>query len=258
VRQRLDLSKNQTRVPKSKQTPAELTRLVLLVKDGDKDAQDDLWWRMRPLVYRLSMKYGHGSGGGDGHTRYPEDLREEILQEAWIGLADAVARWEPDHDGGMSFWSYATGRITFAIKEWQGANSGSVSLKRWQWELLWRIQKALEAADVYDWELLSKEHLHAITGVKSAYELLWARQSKLGSVFEDEVAGYQSAEADYWDAQDADQWADILAWLRGLEGIPQEYWEEATYWKLEQMGMAGEIEAALLVERREYILEDRT
>lgn len=248
--QYLDLSKNQDPVPKRLQTPAELTKLVRLAQGGDTTATADLYWRMRPLVYHISLKYGHR------HGDHKTEARQEILQQAWSGLAEAMSRWDPDHPVGKTFWSYASTSITFAVKMHLGAVTGGVPMSRYNYEQYVRIVQSLEAAGVADWETLSRDALHAITGVRGAQDIMRALQSKQGHIVDDDLrTSAASAEDAYLDEMAQEQWAEVVAWLRGLEAIPFERWEEATYWKLEQLGLAGTIEAQQLIDNLDTILE---
>ena len=248
MRQHLDLSKNQVPVPRHLQKPAELSRLAVLAQQGDERAKEDLYWRMRPLVYRLALKYGHGSDG-DGHGRYSEEQRREILQEAWAGLADAVQRWDPDHPGGLRLWTVASYRITIAIKHWQAQNSGSLSMTRHAWESAWRIQGKLDALGIVEWETLTDEALKAHTGEASAGPILRARQTKGGHLEELEAAevdpvGHSSpsAEDEYMGRAETDAHQELAAYL--LRMGAWRLTEEDVYWKLEALGLAGELEAA--------------
>jgi len=251
----LDLSKDQAPVPKHLQTPEELSRLALLAQQGDADAMMELFWRVRPLAYNMALKFGHGRGSEEGHEWYSDEERRDILQAAWVGLAEAVSRWDPDHPKGKGFWSVASYRIDIEIKEWQGRNTGSVPTSRFNWEQRGRSQRALEAQNVPEWEALGRDDLHAITGIRGAYDILRAFQGKQGHVNDEDLEKHSpSAEEAYWADQDEAALHDLLQWLHDLEAIPEERWEEAVYWKLEQLGLAGNIEAAELVELREVII----
>lgn len=247
----LDLSKHQDPVPKWMQTPEELSRLAVLAQGGDEKAQEDLYWRMRPLVYRLSMKYGG--------ERYNQEQQAEILQEAWVGLADAVQRWDPDHDGGLRFWTVASYRITIAIKHWQSTNSGALGMTRYAWESAWRIQQKLDQAGVVEWEALTDEELKAITGEASAGSILRARQAKQGHLQDNEAdeAGPTASAEDVWlGAAEENSMQGLTAWLDQQD--PYTLDEESVYWALEALGLAGELEAADVLKAWITMQEDET
>lgn len=254
-------------VPEEMQTQAEFERLVKLARAGDQDALLDIYWRASPLVFNLAIKYGHGGGGPEGHTRYNHAQREEIRQEAWAGLQEAINLYDPakrtKNGRALKFWTVVSYRITNSIKEWQAKNSGGLPMPKQAWEDAWRIQKALDNANLVEWESLSDEALKAATGKHSAGAILRARRSKAGHVEEDELAGasWSTVDNTSMGAEDAhfyverfNQWQELSGWLQGLDAIPRERWEDAVYWKLEQLELAGDIEAAKLIEYRDVIL----
>ena len=247
---------NEERRPKELSQQEALLPLILEAQNGDAEAMEELAWRVAPLVYRIAIKYGHGH---DNSERYNEAQRREILQEAWVGFLDAVQRYDPNHASGLRFWTVASYRITIAIKHWQAENSGALPMTRTAWEQAHRIDKALEASEV-TWETLSAEELREVTGVHSAGAILRARQTKQGHLEADELFTWGttdhstgSAEEEYLDEFEDDLGPALLEWLDCL--VPGREWEEATYWELERLGLAGEVEVADLFKTFQDILE---
>lgn len=228
------------------------------VQNGNKLALEELMWRMRPLVMNLANKYSYGTGSLT-HERYSKEQWQEIQQEAWAGLMDAVERYDPKHPAGKPFWTVAGYRITHHIKEWQGAHSGSLRLPREAWRQAWHIDKTLEAEGMEEWEQYTDVELAAITGVHSAGPILRARTEGF-TLFDDDQDNHrrhQSAEDEFWEAQEASLASDLLDWLEGLENVPEGLWEDAVYHKLVQLDLDGEVEAADLLRQREALLEQR-
>lgn len=241
-------------VPKSLQTPAELSRLAVLAQQGDEEAMLDLMWRMKPLVINLALKYGHGKTA-EGHGRYNEAQRYEITQEAWVGFFEAVKRWDPNHPAGKSLWTVAGYRIGIAIKHWQASNSGGLGLTRHAWERAYAIDKALEEAGMQEWEAYSDTELKAATGVHSAGAILRARKPghSLLPQDADNIRHYQSAEDDYLEVQELTTREALLTWLREHPSAT----EDDVYWQLEDLGLAGELEAQAVLEAWQAMQEEQ-
>ena len=247
-------------MPRELQTQEELVPLVIAAQQGDAAAMEELAWRVQPLIRNLSMKYGvSGAKTTDrvaaGHGRYSGEQLEEIIQEAWYGFVDAVERYDPEHPKAKSFWTVVGYRVKEAIQQWQSKNSGGIGMPRRAWQTAWNIDEELEAARVTEWEKLTDAELKEVTGVHSAGPILRARTPG-HTLFEDDEE-YQrrtpSAEDDYLNLNEHFRNMQLLGWLEGLRDIPEEHWEAATYWLLEHLGLAGELEAQDVVDRwRQY------
>jgi DNA-directed RNA polymerase specialized sigma subunit len=247
-------------VPKALQTQAELLPLVVAAQQGDTAAMEELAWRVRPLVYSLAIKYGRGFGAKAvdqeyGLSRYNKAARDEMLNEAWVGFLEAVERYNPDHPSGKPFWTVVGYRARQNMLTWQARNSGGVPMPQQAFQDAWHIDKALEKAGVVLWEELTKEQLAELTGRNNAYEILWARHESLSLLpgTQDVYQAAPSAEQEYFDAPGVG--LELWRWLQGLDDIPAEHWEEATYWKLEQLGLADQVEAQALLDMRDELLQ---
>jgi len=274
-------------VAKELQTQAALLPLVKGAQSGNAADLEELAWRVRPLVYNLAMKYGRGhrqtntydqNAGGQrsrkragakniygpdywGTDRYGREGRAEIVQEAWAGFSEAVERYDPDHPAGKPFWTVVSYRVTKHIKRYLALTSGAVPMTAQAWEDAWNIDKALEAEGIVEWEKLSDDALFELTGKRSAGAILRARTPghTLFETDEEKQDVTHSAEAEYFtEVAEPAEADELLEWLRALDGIPQEHWEEATYWKLEQMGLADDVEAQELIDKRDEILQEAT
>lgn len=242
-------------VPRELQTQDALLPLVEGAQAGDADSMRELSRRMRPLVMNLVRKYRHGKLR-EGHGRYNHEDREEIEQEAWLGLMDAVERYDANHPAGKPFWTVAGYRITEHIMQWQARNSGAVPLPKRQWTRAYQIDKALEEQGMEQWEEFSDDDLAAATGVRSAGPILRARTKgiTLFTQAEDTHEATSTAEEDYWQEESAGWVGELVTWLDGLDAIPEDKRLEAVQHKLAALGL--DLPAHLVLERRNKILEE--
>jgi hypothetical protein len=258
-------------VPRELQTQEALLPLVVAAQAGDAEAVRELAWRVRPLVYNLAAKYGRGIARDKdahvdarasaraqdyGHDRYNKSERTELLNEAWVGFLEAVERYDPTHPSGKKFWTVVGYRATQHMKTWQAQNSGGMPMPAQAFSDAWHIDKALETAGVVEWESLTKEQLAELTHKNNAYEILKARKASLTLLpgTQDEHQAAPSAE-DVYLAHPDGLGLELWRWLQDLDDIPAEHWEEATYWKLEQLGLADQVEAQTLLDMRDELLQ---
>jgi len=230
------------------QQPAELHPLVLRVQElGEEEDVQELAWRMKPLVINLALKYGDGKTA-DGHNRYTEAQRHEMTQEAWVGLFDAVERYDPEIQGKdgkpKPFWTVAGYRIGRAIQVWQAQNSGGIKLTRHAWEQAYRIDRTLEAAGLEEWEEASDKELKEATGVPSAGDILRARKPGHTLYQEDAEAASVSPSAEDEALSSEDPKLQLADWLLAAEELT----EHDVYSKLEALGLADEVEAQHVLE----------
>lgn len=71
-------------------------QLVALIRAGENEADNmlQLWQQNRGFVYKMAMKY-------QGYAEI-----DDLMQEGYLGLCEAVRQYEPDNDAG--FLTYAT------------------------------------------------------------------------------------------------------------------------------------------------------
>ena len=188
-------------VPEHLQTQEELARLVQEAQGGSEEAKRQLTYRMRPLVVNVARRYQKAEGHtGRYYNRQDED---DIEMAAWIGLWEAVERYDVNHIEGKKFWTVANYRITHHVREWVARNSGSISMPRKAWRQAYDIDMALEREGMQDWEQYTAEELKDATGVKSAEAILNARRNAWQiDADRDDLTTSQSAEEEYMGALD--------------------------------------------------------
>lgn len=94
-------------------TNEELHRLY---REGDEDARDKLWVRNLPFCIRMASK----------RIRSCRETLDEVLSDAYTGLADAIRRYRPD--AGVRFISAASYSIRVAIIRGRHRRMNLVSL----------------------------------------------------------------------------------------------------------------------------------
>jgi len=179
-------------------TKAELNAVALMAKVGNPSATHELGVLMQPFVlsYVKSIR-------GD----YSSEARNDIVLAAWLGVWEALERWNPDE--GTKFNTYAHWWIRGEVQRWLAGNSGVLSVPREAWANARRIERivyddtegAVVPAEMPDSELASVSFPVGSRGakrsVKSAGDLFRARQAPYASDDLDSNRSAQSAEEDY-------------------------------------------------------------
>jgi len=103
-------------------TKEEMNTIAAEAVKGDRQARHDLGELMQPFVigYVRTIR-------GD----YSRDQRNEITQAAWLGVAEALDRWDTSKD--VKFNTYAHFWIKGEVNKWLAQNSGVLSLPRTAW-----------------------------------------------------------------------------------------------------------------------------
>lgn len=103
-------------------TKEEMNTIAAEAVKGDMQARHDLGELMQPFVinYVRTIK-------GD----YSRDQRNEITQAAWLGVAEALDRWDVTKD--VKFNTYAHFWIRGEVNKWLAQNSGVLALPRTAW-----------------------------------------------------------------------------------------------------------------------------
>lgn len=103
-------------------TKEEMNAVALRASEGDMDARHRLGEMMQPFVigYVRTIK-------GD----YTRDQRNEITQSAWLGVAEALSRWDSSKE--VKFNTYAHFWIKGEVNKWLAGNSGVLPLPRTAW-----------------------------------------------------------------------------------------------------------------------------
>ena len=209
------------------QTEEYLRPLVRLAKMGDREASEELVRVMRPLVKTLVKT-----------ENYTPDQMAEQEGAGWVGLWEAVNRYDEHHEAGKTFWLVAWYRIRHEIQEWLARNSGAVPMPRSSaWQKAQDIDFELAAyADQYPEQpfpeqTLSDDELDEVTGVRNTRSILLARAESMPFdpllAEDDELPWSDSAEDAYFDGSEADLDRATLAFLVLLDDLDPEEWEGA-------------------------------
>ena len=174
------------RVSKEDQTRERLHALAIAAQLGDSTAVRELTRVMAPMIKAQINKIGTG---------YRERHAEELSQVAHVGLYEAIARFDPEHNPS-SFWSFAWWRIRAEITDYLAANAGALPVPHNAWHA---AGKADQYADLIGREAmdLSDEELKEATDVRFARAALLARTGAA------EIIEFDHAtEADFYDDDD--------------------------------------------------------
>lgn len=182
---------------------AERARLL-----GDEHSKAELGEMMQPFVIGYLRRIG-GS--------YTLEQRHEMTQAAWLGVWDALSRWQND---GRKFSGYAYFYMHGEVQKWLAANTGVIPVPRQAWANAKSLESiVLEESDgekmPYD---LSDAELADIQfdrdagnrrRVASAGDLFRARRDAYVVAEDFEPRGAQPAEDDHFD-EDHSPEADAL------------------------------------------------
>lgn len=196
--------------------------LVAEAQAGSEKAKTELVRLFRPLVVSLVHK-----------TNYTEDQRSEQESAGWVGLFEAVERFDPAHEGGKDFHRVAWYRIRHHITEWCARNSGSLPMTRWGWGKGTRIDDALRQyaeenpGEPNPAETLSDKDLDALTGVSGSRAILNARRGHWPVQLDEDAPPTASAEDEYFDGADDSVERSTLRFVESLDELDPEDWYTA-------------------------------
>lgn len=208
------------RVPEELQTQEELLPLVMAARDGSEEAALELQRRMRPLVVSIVKRKGHGKVGYS-KGRYTAEQLDDMTMTAWEGVWETVKDYDPEHEGGQTFWKVCYWRINNTVNTWMAEHSGALPLTYWAWQKAPQIDKTLEEAGIGNWEDLGPETLAEITGVKSARAILDARREAWAIDPDLDAPSTQSAEDEYMENLDLDMQRDLTNTLDAMSTLLQ-------------------------------------
>ena len=113
----------------------ELNETATRAQAGDEDAKRDLGVLMQPYVIGYLRRIGRGAN-------YTHEQRNELTQEAWVGVFEALKRWDPSK--GVKFSTYAYHWMRHYVMEWVASNTRSLRLPRKSWHYALRLAEAWE------------------------------------------------------------------------------------------------------------------
>lgn len=150
-----------------KHTKEELNAAANAAAAGDRKASKLLAEMMRPYVVSFLRK--QYNSGGD----YSREEQDEVEQAAWIGVYEALERWDPSK--GVKFNTYAMHWVRHEVYEWRAKNSRALPIPRRAWDYARKVEEGYkekhgEDADIYtasDEELSSIE----VTVVRDGREI---------------------------------------------------------------------------------------
>lgn len=113
-------------------TKEEMNKIAEYAAAGSQMARHALGELMQPFVigYVRTIR-------GD----YTRDQRNEITQAAWLGVAEALDRWDAAND--VKFNTYAHFWIKGEVNKWLAQNSGVLSLPRTAWVDAGKVEERL-------------------------------------------------------------------------------------------------------------------
>ena len=118
----------------------ELNAVAAKAKSGDAEAREELGRMVQPYVISYLRTIGRSSAlEGRGYTA---DQRNEMTQEAWLGVWHALERFDPDR--GVKFSSYAHHWVRHFVMEWVASNTRSLRLPRKSWHYALLLDEAWE------------------------------------------------------------------------------------------------------------------
>lgn len=147
------------RVDREDQKRERLHRLVVEAQDGDDWARQELVRVMRPMILGQVNKINT-----EDMYNYDE-AKAELVQAGYVGLMEAIKRFDPTMGEKSSFWSLAYWRIRHEISEWLAKNAGGIPMPRSAWRKHYHIKKAEEADEEHD--------IHGADTVKRAEQSMY-------------------------------------------------------------------------------------
>lgn len=146
----------------------------------DKDAMAELVRITTPLALNLVSKIDL--------TGYSWDARQELTQEAILGIVESVHEFDPSFN--VKFWTYAYYRIRKNLSQWMAQNSGAVSMP---YEA-WRTAKLVDEHEDFAERSLSERELSKLTGKHYARRAADARNASVE--FDQQYVSVESDEDD--------------------------------------------------------------
>lgn len=145
-------------MPIPEHTKEELNEVATAASSGDRDASKQLAEMMRPYVVAFFRR-----GGAYRFPNYSREQRDEMTQAAWVGVFEALERWDPSK--GTKFSTYALYWVRHEVMEYIARNSGGTAIPRRGWDYAHKIEQSYrekhgDDADIYkasDEELASIE-----------------------------------------------------------------------------------------------------
>lgn len=192
-------------------TKEELNDVASAAKAGDPKAAQTLGQMVQPYVIAYLRRIK-----GD----YTPEQRNEMTQAAWVGVYEALDRWDPD--AGVKFNTFAYYFYHGEVQLWLAANSGVIPLPRTAWADAHRIEKVVlerTNGERMPYEL-SDDELAAIEVItdsktkrfKSAGDAFRARQASYSvETPEDAQRASQSAEEAFFEGREVDLDREVLA-----------------------------------------------
>ncbi len=196
-------------------TREELNDAAEAARAGDEKAKTALGEMMQPIV----IGYLKTIGGN-----YSRGQRDEMTQAAWLGVWDALGKWEND---GRKFSGWAYFYMKTEVSKWLAENTGVIPLPRQAWWNARTIENAVINAsngETMPYELGDEElaiiarGLPSRRGAATAGDTFRARRDAYVVDSDFEPRGAQAAEDDHFDEEhgvDADAF-DALDAIRTL------------------------------------------
>lgn len=211
------------RVSQARLKESYLRPLVVRAREGDQAAASELVEVMRPVVVSLiHLDY------------YDREQRDEQEAAGYLGLWEAVQRYDPDHDAGKDFKLVAWYRIRHHIQEWLAKNTGVIPMPRTSaWQKGHKIDAELAAYarenpdDPLPEEHMTNEQLDEITGIRHTRAIMTARAESMPFEPELDAPAVDSAESVFFDGYAADLERAALVFLDLLDDLEPEEWYEA-------------------------------
>ena len=111
-------------------TKEELNAVAVAAQAGNREAAAKLGEMMQPFVISYLRTIG-----GD----YTPEQRNEMTQSAWLGVYEALGRWDGERD--VKFNTYAHLWVKGEVQRWLAKNSGTIPLPRQAWADALSVEK---------------------------------------------------------------------------------------------------------------------
>lgn len=205
-------------------TKAELNAVAVAAQKGDQEAMHKLMLMMRPYAVSVIKKIG-GS--------YTTDQREDLEQTAYVGILEALKRFDPD--AGTKFSTYAHYWIRHEVQEWLARNSGAIPLPRTAWQAAGKLVEATGRSDLQDHPNLDEVLVEVtvagerkLAHIPNAAKIARARASAYE--IPEDFAGRDSDNPEdiYIDSEEETMEAAALAHIDLLHTLEEEEWYDAS------------------------------
>jgi len=131
----------------------------------DQKAMDELVRITTPIALNLVSRIDL--------TGYSWDARQELRQEAMLGIVEAAHEFNAEY--GVKFWTYAYYRIRKNLSQWLAQNSGAVSLPYEAWRTARLVDEHEDIAE----RSLTEQELAELTGKHYARRAADARNASV-------------------------------------------------------------------------------